>query len=383
MENTILAHRHKLFRTLLEQHHLNHALVLNLVDGVLGTWFLGSQFYPPRPQGDSLIPIQLPFNRNTVLIVSKEGEIQRYDQVAPHPTDPQHHPLLSSVQLDNVFGHCPVGIIRGGWLKKPVRDALKRSYPGLAFVDLTDEFEAVKAQKCPEEVENMELAARFFDKVFSAVPLTIREGHTEHDAAADIRFRFYQMKASAEDMQQLIRLKIRSAPAGGASIPAPLAYPGRRFTWGDRVNVAVSGFAPSGYTAALGRCFTVGPADEETRHYWELAVRAQDIAAAKLRPGVCLHDVLPELESEIWRVNNLEPDRFCWLCGMGTDRGEAPRVNDDSSFIPLSAGMTLAIGPKITPKGQDSYCCLDMYTVTENGCQRISSTPRKLIEVLI
>lgn len=352
--------------TLMKQHDLDAVLVSNCSLGNLDTWLLGKE----------RMPMHLPYNRNNLCFVTRDGQVLQLCARTPHPTDRNQFPLISETDLSAYLPTHRLGLVNPTYLKRVVRDDLTQKY-AVTFVDISDAFHALKAEKMAEEVTAIQKAAGEFDRVFTTIPLLLTGEHTEREIAVALRNRLREMNAECEDLQTSSMLTITSAPDGAESVPEPIPYPGRRVTYGDRVNIQVNGFMPGGFASALGRTYILGEASAEAQKYWELAVQAQHRIAEHARPGVTIAELM-ELLRKILEENGLHLDRSNQIYGIGAAIYEAPRNVDSTSTMPLQEGMTLVIAPKIIPAGKDPYCCADVYHVTAAGAKRLSSTSQRL-----
>ena len=376
----ITVRRREKVKALLESEDLSHVMILNGGRGKFNTWLLGPEVPADGPPGMGLLPTLPPFNRSSVYIVPAEGDILRLSARQPHPTDAKQYPLLDVSRYPEVFGADRLGVVNPDCLKQTLLERMLAVNPALELVDLTDAFEALKAEKSPEEVEEMKAAAKLYDRAFSAMKLILREGRTEHDAAVEFRWRLAQLGVLDQDLGTLSVVRLTSAPDGGDAVPGPLTYPGRRLTVGDRINFSCTSFLPGGCSGALGRSYIMGKASDEAKRYWALAVEAQDLAASLAVPGGTLAEIEKAVNAFLTE-NSLPEDRSAWIYGIGCDRYEAPRNVDKTASLPLKAGMTLVIAPKVAPAGKDPYACMDVYAVAEGGAVRLSETSRELLEL--
>ena len=363
---------------MLEGHRLTHVMVLNPGLGNWNQWLLGEEPPGNGPPNENNIPTMPPFNRNNGYMVPAEGDVIPFSALTPHPTDSAQYPLFRTELFQEALSAGRIGVVNGEYLKKSMRDEILRYAPNTEFVDLTVEFDAMKAVKSPEEFTMIEQAAVIYDRAFSTMGLILQSGRTEHDAAVELRFRLSQLGASTQDVGLLTAVKMVSAPQDSPRENEPQTHPGRRIKNQDRIDVIVNGYVPGGYAAALGRCYIVGTPTEQTRKDWEVAVKAQHFAADAAKPGVCLREIKNELLTQVLEPNGFLLEETCWMYGIGGYRCEVPRVSDDTANMPLRAGMALAIGPSIRRGNQNAYCCMDVYRITESGAVRLSSTSQKL-----
>ena len=350
---------------LMREKDVDAVLVSACYLGNLDAWLLGKEG----------MPLHLPYNRNNLCFVDREGTVTEYCAREPHPTDWGKFPLITEAELD--LAGKRLGLVNPTYLKKVVRDDLQARY-GVEFVDISDAFHLLKMEKTPEEIEGVRKAAALFDRVFTTIPLLLTGEHTEREIAVALRNRLREMDAECEDLQTSSMLTMTSAPDGGESVPEPIAWPGRRVTYGDRVNIQVNGFMPGGFASALGRTYILGEPSEEARQFWDLAVRAQSLIAEQAKPGTTVAQLMAAFQTEILEPGGLPMDSGNQIYGIGAAVYEAPRNVDSTRDLPLEAGMTLVIAPKIAPAGKDPYCCCDVFVVTEEGAKRLSKTGQTL-----
>jgi len=351
--------------TLMREKNVDAVLVSACYLGNLDAWLLGKES----------MPLHLPYNRNSLCFVDSDGTVTEYCAREPHPTDWGKFPLVTEAEL-NLMGK-RLGLVNPTYLKKVVRDNLAERY-SVEFVDISDEFHLLKTRKTSEEIDGVRKAAALFDRVFTTIPLLLTGEHTEREIAVALRNRLREMDAECEDLQTSSMLTMTSAPDGGDSVPEPISWPGRRVTYGDRVNIQVNGFMPGGFASALGRVYILGEPSEDAKRYWDLAVQAQSLIAEKAKPGMTVAQLMAAFQAEILEPNELPMDSGNQIYGIGTAVYEAPRNVDSTRDLPLKDGMTLVIAPKIVPAGKDPYCCCDVFTVTAEGAKRLSKTSQEL-----
>ena len=370
MSEIIRRQRMAAFAELMHSQGVDHTLVLNPGLGNLDQWFFAK----------TELPLAAPFNRNPAYLVSGDGEILSLSQVTTHPTDRDQFPAIGDTDLARVFQGRPVGIVNPQFLKKPVRDHLVSAYPAFDWADLTTEFAALRAVKTPEEVQALTLAAAEYDRLFTALPLLLRAERLEKEVVNDLRQRLAWQGAAGETPAFHTQVNLTSAPMDGPSAALPIFWPGRRLSWGDRVNVTVRGYLPGGFSAALGRTLTLGQATETTKRAFDLALEAQALAVSLLRPGQTLGQVTNTVNSFL-QAQGFLADESVWISGLGVSAYEWPRNLGPGMDTPLQEGMVLAVGPEARYPGQDGYRLMDAVCITSNGAVRLSQTDQALREL--
>lgn len=373
--DTVMTFRKEQIRRILTDRRLSAALFCNAIRENWDSWLLGS----------TEIPILQPFGRLNLFLATAEGQVHCLCAYANHPCDFPHYPLFDCTQFDEIFSSGKIGIVNPECLLKLTRDQLSEHYPALQYEDVTADFLAAKARRCPEEAEGVRRAAQIYDRAFVLMPWLLRPEQTEAQIAVELRSRLGTLGAEvielSEDPNASILVTLTSALDGGESVPEPLMYPGRRLQVGDRVNVGVNGYLAGGFAAALGRCYVLGRASDETKRCWDMTLQAQHMAAELLRPGTTIASAVKQVTDGLLEKNGFSSMGENCIYGIGCSRSEAPRFVDASRDMPLEEGMTLVIAPKLTLPGKDPYCCVDMFRVTEHGCERLSKTKQELAEL--
>lgn len=362
---TIQNNRMQRVLSLMREHDLDAILVSNCCLGNWDTWLLGKE----------KMPLHLPYNRNNLCFIDSQGQVQELCAREPHPTDWGKFPLITGTELP--LFEKRLGLVNPTYLKRVVRDHLEETYH-LTFVDISNAFHLLKMHKTPEEVMGIQRAAAAFDRVFTTLPLLLTGEHTEREIAVALRNRLREMDAECEDLQTSSMLTLTSAPDGADSVPEPIAWPGRRVAYGDRINIQVNGFMPGGFASALGRTYILGEPSNETKKYWALAVQAQHLIAENAKPGATISQLMALFRQAVLAPNELKEDGSNQIYGIGAAIYEAPRNVDQTRDILLEEGMTLVIAPKVIPKGKDPYCCADVFVITADGAKRLSHTPQML-----
>ncbi len=364
--DAISTSRMGLVQELMGAHGLDAVLISNCSLGNLNGWLKDSQ----------RMPMHLPFNRSNICIVTADGNILDYSSRTPHPCDQNPYPVFGETGDAVNFHGQTVGLVNPTYLRKTVRDQLAAE--DVKFVDVSDEFHALKARKTPEEAEKAAHAASEFDRLFTTVPLLLTGEPLEREVVVALRNHLREFGAECEDLMSSSAVRMTSAPQDAPSVPEPIPYPGRRLQYGDRVNLQVTGYLPGGFSGALGRCYVLGEATEETKHYWNLAVSAQEGLAKAAKTGVTIRELTEILEHEYLAPEGLRASGATQIYGIGAALNEMPRNVDTSRDMPLPDGAVLVIAPQIIPEGKDPYCCADVFRVTDDGAVCLSKTSRQL-----
>lgn len=374
-------------KQLLAEKDLPVLLVFDMVRGGYFQWFTGAGL-SERPTEEIMI---IPREGEVKVVLSQEcfSDEQQRDYQKLDATNSQDSRFgavnVPALYYGDLLEHLTetdrrVGVVYGDDIRVTVKQYLEAHIPGICFVDVTEELEAVKAVKSPQELSVLEVVAGLHDRLFAAAGYLLRPGRTESDVVRELRYRACQLGAGGEDMTRHLVVDLTSSPMGGPAEAEPLRYPGRRLQKGDRVNLRVQGVFLDDYYGILGRCFSIGEADEETKRLWSCAVGAQEAGAAALRPGATVADAAAAV-SRYLTEKGFPEDDTANIYGIAYRIGEAPVRYQASERMSLKPGMVLAVTPKLCVKGQDPFCCADAYRITEEGCVRLTRTSRELSEI--
>lgn len=250
-----------------------------------------------------------------------------------------------------------------------VLESVGRAAP---VADASELVDAIKARKSPEEVARIRLTARMQDECMAAVFAQIRPGMRAMDVSS-----IAERVGREHGSEQGVYL-CGAGPVGQCAPYAAWHYQHRPIAAGDCVNVLVENNGRGGFYTELGRSCVLGRATDELRAEHAFAVRAQDHAAALLRPGASC--------AGIWRAYNEfvvahgRPEERRLFChGQGYDLVEAPLVRHDEA-MQVDAGMNFACHPTFVSATAFATCC-DNFLVGAGGAERLHRFARELVEL--
>lgn len=362
-------------------------MAVNMVKQGFYQWFMGAGI-SERPTEEILI---IPRQGQMILCTTSEcftdEQQKNYRKLAAVNSQDKRYGAAVNVPafyyhyvLDELTDTKRLGVINPDFLRRTVKEYLDTYIPGLEMVDMTETMETIKAVKSPEEQSCLKAAAAFCDRLFASLGVIVRPYRLEPDMVRELRYRAYQMGSGGEDVTRNVMVDLTSSPDGGPAFPEPVLYPGRQVMPGDRINILVRSITYDEYYGALGRCFILGKAGEETKHYWNMALKAQETAAAHLIPGNTISDANSAMNDYL-KSQNVRPDTHVCIYGLGYRPDEAPCRFAKSQNMKLKAGMVLCVAPRIIVDGRDPWCAADMYEITENGARKLTQTSSRLVEI--
>lgn len=349
-----------------------------------GAWFTGlpNPEFPDAENGGFILPVQgdlVDIGGDALVTEEYLKNMKPLDVITPPYVEVEHMssmPGFSGNQMRAMLGeNRRIGIVNMERMHVTLSDYLDAEFPGCERVDLTEQALEVLAVKSNEELEAMRLVAKSHDCAFSALPLAIQEGRTERDAVVKLRRSLLDFGAAGQEITHIMPVVLTSAQQGVNAEKTPIAYPGRRFRDGDRINVATIAATYSDYRAGIGRCFVLGEVQKETKKMWNAAVTAQNAAASMICDSVHVGDVWTAAETA-FAVCSVDAAFSCRLYEVGYEA----RLLVDPRAV-LHERTTLILATYVCPEGQDEYCCMDTYAVTSGKCLRLTQTRQDIIEL--
>ena len=262
----------------------------------------------------------------------------------------------------------------------------------------------VRAVKSEWDIERMRQAARQVDVAARAVPGFLAVGTSESKVQLEVektlREAGHQGQLRFRGFNQEMHYgQVLGGPSG--AVPgysdSPLCGPGpnpavgkgangRVLEPGDPVIVDLVGGC-DGWLADQTRTFFVGRAPDDLRTAYTTALEILRSVEREVRPGA-VPAGLYEHARGMAAAAGLEehfmgagPDRVRFLGhGVGMEIDELP-VLAPGFERPLEPGNVIAIEPKFVFPGRGAVGIEDMYAVTADGCETLTTAPEELIEV--
>jgi Xaa-Pro dipeptidase len=249
---------------------------------------------------------------------------------------------------------------------------LKAAFPDLEIRDVSAPLNGLRAIKDGGEVADIRRACEIaLAGMAHARSALARPGVSEMELGAELEFEARRAGADGYGYPILI--------SSGEKIMAPHSPPSVEKIAPDVPFVRIA-FAPSfnGYTSSIIRTFCPGrppPAMQRLADAFFVAMR--DIEAM-LRPGATVQDILRTVAASYEKRGVRE----LWGGDMGYSLGvtvhEPPRIGG-SDATELTAGMVLAIMPGLRRPGEATFHHSDVYLVTADGCECLSTGLKEIL----
>jgi Xaa-Pro dipeptidase len=327
----------------------------------------------------------------------------------------QRESPLSLVEPLSSLGELPAALERAG-LARGARIGMEldvlpagrylgyaRRLDGYELADCSRAMREVRAVKSEWELERMRAAASQVRAAAEAVPSLLQPGVAESKVQLEVervlRQAGHQGQLRFRGFNQEMHYgQVLGGPSG--AVPgysdSPLCGPGPNavlgkgpnghvLAAGDPVIVDLVG-GHDGYLADQTRTFSVGPLADDLRDAYAVAVEILRAVERELRPGSTpsgLFDLSERMAGESGLGEHFMghgKGRVRFLGhGVGMEIDEMP-VLAPGFDAPFRAGHVVAIEPKFVFPGRGAVGIENMYAVTDDGYETITTAPEELIE---
>ena len=324
----------------------------------------------------------LPLERLTLLVTTVAGDTTLFvpelerprAEAAPLPDDVK---IVSFGEIDDPYA-LVAGVLDGTkrlgvgdrlWSMFLLR--LQTAVPDAGWVPATTVTKHLRMRKSPTEVDALRRAGQAIDRVHRQVPALLRPGRTEEEVGRDIA------DLIVSEGHSVVNFVIVGSGPNGAS---PHHETGSRvIADGDSVVVDIGGTL-DGYCSDCTRNYVVGAAPPEYTKAHTALETAQKAACDAVRPGVtaeavdaAARDVLDEAGYSEYFVHRTGH-------GIGLEEHEDPYIVFGNTTV-LEPGMAFSIEPGIYLPGEFGMRIEDIVVVTEDGCERLNTIDRAVVEV--
>ena len=268
-----------------------------------------------------------------------------------------------------------VGYIARAFIHTGMMETLQKTFPSVEFVEITDEFDMIKAMKSGEEMEFLWETARIQDAAWSALPAIIKAGMYEYQIRAEV----IQLLMDLGSEEHLMFMGT-SAPGKPCGMPT-FQYANRRMQEGDYGTLLVEVSGPGGYYCESARNFCFGEPYKEMADAWEVAVAGQQLTADLLTDGRNSTEIVKSYNEFVASRGYCQEGRL-YGHSQGYDLIERPAFmayyEHGNETMKIRAGMCCSLHPYLTDDKQTVYIN-DNYYVTENGAVKMHQTPPEII----
>ena len=244
---------------------------------------------------------------------------------------------------------------------------LDQFHANVAFNDIGDIADALRAVKDDAEILTLARAAEITDRAFIAATEQLVAGTTERDLALRLDRAMQDFGASEPGFPTIVA----SGPNAARPHHAPTDRP---IQTGEPVIIDM-GARVDGYTADLTRTVWVGELDSTLATVYPIVARANELSQAAVRAGVTGRDLDQVARRAIAEAGYGDAFIHGLGHGVGLEIHEAPSAGQQSTDT-LVAGNSLTIEPGIYLPGWGGVRLEDMGIVTADGFRRLSNAPK-------
>lgn len=229
----------------------------------------------------------------------------------------------------------------------------------------------LRAVKLPEQVEAIKAAQKLTDDGFSYILPRIEAGRTEREVALDLEFAIRRAGAEGVAFDFIV--------VAGANGSLPHGVPGDRVIQrGDLVTMDF-GARVNGWHSDMTRTVAVGEIADWQREIYETVLKAQKNCLAHLHAGMTGAEGDALTRDIIAAAGYGEYFGHSTGHGVGLEIHEYPNLSPRSTDKVLRAGEIVTVEPGIYLPGKGGVRIEDMVVLTEDGCENLTKSPKKLI----
>ncbi|MBE6902772.1 MAG: aminopeptidase P family protein [Ruminococcaceae bacterium] len=238
---------------------------------------------------------------------------------------------------------------------------------------LSDKISAMRVIKSTAELKSMIKAQRIAEAAFERLLERMRKGMTEKQVAALLNY--YMMDCGADD------LSFETIAASGVNSASPHAVPtDKPLENGDFLTLDFGAVYDS-YHSDMTRTLVIGEPTPEMEALYEAVYYANLDGIKAVRADVSGKVVDSVARGTLNGFGGYDKYFGHGLGhGVGLEIHEAPTLSRTSSSM-LREGMVVTVEPGAYISGRYGVRIEDMVVVTENGCENLTLTTKKLIRI--
>ena len=230
--------------------------------------------------------------------------------------------------------------------------------------------EELRANKDPEEIEQIRASVLLAASLFPAALSAIRPGVSENQIAGEMELQARRAGAEKMSFDSIVAGGNRSALPHGLASSQPI--PDKGFIILDW------GVILAGYCSDMTRTVHVGPVSAVHRKMYQAVLDAQLASVAAVRPGATGDQVDRAGRRVLEKAGFGGYFTHSTGHGVGLEVHEPPRLAKGQTRK-LTPGMVVTIEPGIYIPDDGGVRIEDMVLVTESGCEVLTPTTKDLI----
>lgn len=274
-------------------------------------------------------------------------------------------------------GRIKVGIVGTAFMAVQCYEYIKANLTNAEVVDFTDEVDALKAVKSPEELDMIREVIKIQDDILFALRDIIKPGMREIDVYAEMRYLAH--KRGAENGIFLVGSNSygKAAPFYNEHF-----HSNRTIQKGDTISLLMENNCANGMYGHVSGIYSLGDPSPDLVKNMKLCAQADDFIRERLVDGADCNVILDEY-NEFLKGMGLPPETRLLGHGQGYDLVERPAMLPGrGETIKLAAGMNFSYHPSVgTPQAWAITCA--NYFITKSGPPELVNTfPTKEIQII-
>ena len=243
-----------------------------------------------------------------------------------------------------------------------------------AALDVPVHLDELRQVKDAEEIARMKKAAAIGDEAFSDIVKFIRPGISEREVAARLETTMRALGSERPAFTTIVASGARGSLPHGVSTEKLIVS-------GEFVTMDY-GAVYEGYHSDMTRTVCVGRASEEQRSLYQTVLDAQEFGVSLVKPGASGKAIDGAVRQRLTDAGYGEYFGHGLGHSLGLEIHEEPRLSKQSACEHLLPGMFVTVEPGVYLPGKGGLRIEDTVLVTETGGEILTTSSKKLIEIL-
>lgn len=240
------------------------------------------------------------------------------------------------------------------------------------FQPLGNQVSDFRGIKTEEEIACIKKAEAIGDRAFEKILAKLKAGMTEKEVAAWLEFFMKEEGADGLSFETIAASGIHSAMPHAVPTDKPLQE-------GDFLTMDF-GCKYKGYCSDMTRTVVIGKASKEQKKVYETVLQAQETALKGIRPGITGKEADSLARDVIEKAGYGKYFGHSLGHSVGLEIHESPNFSQKEERV-LEPGMVITVEPGIYIKDFGGVRIEDVVVITENGCENITHSLKKLMEI--
>ena len=277
-------------------------------------------------------------------------------------------------QLSELLSGCKKVLFEDKYVTVEYFSRLKKAFGGMELEGGSSVLEACRAQKTHKELDCIKRAQKITDAAFQYILGVISDnagkvGFTERELALEVEFFMRKNGSDGVAFDTICVSGKSSSLPHGVPKDAPLQKGFLTMDFGARYD---------GYCSDMTRTVCLGTPDEEMKRVYDTVLAAQKKALETVYGGISGSQADASARELIDEAGYKGAFGHSLGHSLGLDIHESPCFSpSEKNSVP--AGAVVSVEPGIYLEGKYGVRIEDIVFLTENGCQNLTESEKKLI----